>query len=267
VAKAAGLEVMVQSNATCLNEAMARDLCEAGLDVMRVSLWAATVEDWTALHTEDSPAQFDAALDGVARLVERRRISGARRPRVVLHQPVTRAGVHGLSDFARLALRLGCDGVSFGLVHDRARAGRDLVPDAAEIGAIGDTLARLRPFLDGHGLSHNLDDIAIACRVGEETWQEVPCYISWLHVVLTQDGTVRPCCRCPVPLGDLRTQSLGAIWNGPAVRAFRRQTRSRDGLARLAAGTCDCTFCPYVADNARVHARARWLGSIRFTQD
>ena len=259
VAKAAGLEVVVQSNATCLDEAMARALCDADLDVLRVSLWAATVGDWTALHTEDSPAQFGAALDGVARLVERRRTSGSRRPRIVLHQPVTRAVVRGLSDLAGLALRLGCDGVSFGLVHDRARAGRDLVPDTTEIGAIESTLAGLRPFLDQHGLSHNLDDVMIACGAGEETWRKVPCYIAWMHAVLIQDGTVRPCCRCPVTLGDLKTQPLSEIWNGPAVRAFRRQARSRDGLARLAAGTCDCTFCPYLADNARVHARARWL--------
>jgi hypothetical protein len=62
-----------------------------------------------------------------------------------------------------------------------------------------------------------------------------------------------------VALGDLKTQSLAEIWNGRAVRAFRRQARNRDGLAGLAARTCDCTFCPYVEDNARVHAKARWL--------
>ena len=259
VAKEAGLEVTVQSNATRLDDAMARALCEAGLDVLRVSLWAAKVEDWKALHTDDSPAQFQAALDGVARLIKRRRALGSRPPRVVLHQPVIRAGVRRLSDLADLAVRLGCDGVSFGLVHDPKRAGRDLVPDVAEIEVVMDSLRRLRPFLDGHGLSHNLDGLTVACRAGEQTWQNVPCYIAWLHLVLIQDGTVRPCCRCPVPLGDLKTQPLIEIWNSPAARAFRRQARNPDGLARLAAKTCDCTFCPYVEDNARVHDRARWL--------
>jgi MoaA/NifB/PqqE/SkfB family radical SAM enzyme len=228
------------------------------LDILRVSLWAAKDEDWRALHTHDSPAQFQTALDGISRLLERRRAAG-RGPRVILHQPVTRAKVHRLRDLAELAARLRCDGVSFGLVHDPARVGRELAPDPTELGTIAQGLRPLRAFLEGHGLRHNLDDLASACRAGERTWQHLPCYIGWLHVLLVQDGTVRPCCRCDISLGDLATQSLAEIWDGRAVRSFRRQARTRDGLARLAADGCDCTFCPYVADIARVHARARWL--------
>ncbi len=52
-----------------------------------------------------------------------------------------------------------------------------------------------------------------------------PCYRPWLTFTVLWDGRVSLCCADfdgHEILGDLRTHTLAAIWNGPAFRAARR---------------------------------------------
>ena len=72
------------------------------------------------------------------------------------------------------------------------------------------------------------------------------------------DGTVLPCGDCNLVMGNLYDNSLEEIWNGPAYRAFRRQTWTRAGLRALGR-QCDCAFCCHVLDNARVHRFFKWV--------
>ena len=71
---------------------------------------------------------------------------------------------------------------------------------------------------------------------------KTPRYIGWLHAYLKVDGTVLPCGDCDLVMGNLNDHSLQEIWNGPAFRAFRRQTLTRAGLRALDR-QCDCAFC------------------------
>lgn len=48
----------------------------------------------------------------------------------------------------------------------------------------------------------------------------------WVHLHVTQLGTVTPCCQAPwtrdAAFGDINEQSVAEIWNGAPIRAFRR---------------------------------------------
>lgn len=60
-----------------------------------------------------------------------------------------------------------------------------------------------------------------------------PCIFPWRTLVVTQDGSVVPCCvdydkRCVV--GDARLQPIEAIWNGDAMRDIR--ARHMEGRCR-----------------------------------
>jgi len=58
-----------------------------------------------------------------------------------------------------------------------------------------------------------------------------PCRYPWHSVCVLADGRVVPCCRDvngDLELGDMRTQSLQDIWNGPALQRLRQQFADGD---------------------------------------
>ena len=65
------------------------------------------------------------------------------------------------------------------------------------------------------------------------------------------DGRVFTCCGSIEQMGDLATDDLASIWNGPAYRALRRA---------LAAGSCPdcCRLC--VAENRANHFNEDLIG-------
>ncbi|MFI5347939.1 MAG: twitch domain-containing radical SAM protein [Elusimicrobiota bacterium] len=52
---------------------------------------------------------------------------------------------------------------------------------------------------------------------------DVFCVLPWIHMHVSSDGRVQPCCTADAasPLGDLKTSTLGEIWNSPAMRGLR----------------------------------------------
>ena len=69
------------------------------------------------------------------------------------------------------------------------------------------------------------------------------CSAPWRELLVQTDGKVRTCCYSPRILGDLKTQSVAEIWNGPGFQEFRRQLLVRD--------FSDCKDCPFLA---KVHS-------------
>ena len=74
-AKAAGCQVELLTNGTLLNAQFADEFIKAGLDALRVSLWAANEEQYRVLNPGTRPEMFHRALEGV------RSVAAARRER------------------------------------------------------------------------------------------------------------------------------------------------------------------------------------------
>ena len=62
-------------------------------------------------------------------------------------------------------------------------------------------------------------------RIVSEPRGETFCMMPWVHLHVTQLGTVTPCCQAPWgaerAFGDVNTQSLEEIWNDEPIRRFR----------------------------------------------
>jgi len=63
--KRAGCKVQVFTNGTLLNESKASQVLDSGLDVLRVSLWANSPEEYAKCHPGANPANLQRTLDGV----------------------------------------------------------------------------------------------------------------------------------------------------------------------------------------------------------
>ena len=122
---------------------------------------------------------------------------------------------------------------------------------------VSSCLGRLKKKLPAMFPAYSVEPLLRRLKVGAAVWEEMPCYMGWITAEVKMDGTVIPCCACNLPMGNISETSLADIWNGPAYRAFRRQTITRPGLAAMSR-RCDCAWCNYT-DNDRVNRIFKWI--------
>ena len=261
LAKKAGLHLVLLTNGTLLDESAIRSLVASRLDVIKVSLWANSPEEYERSYPGADPKNFHRVLAGLKLLARVKAAHKTNLPTVVLHQPVTRDNFQDTLNLVELALGSGCDGLSFSPFKTRRGhfAAGALSPDEERSFCLA--LEQMRKRIEAVFVDPGVDQILRRFRLGEAVWEKLPCYIGWLQAYLKVDGTVLPCGDCRLEMGNVNEHSLQKIWNGPAFRAFRRQTRTRAGLRALS-HRCDCAFCCHVLDNARVHRFFRWVAPI-----
>jgi MoaA/NifB/PqqE/SkfB family radical SAM enzyme len=258
IAKEAGLRVTLLTNGTWLDESTIKSLIASRLDILKVSLWASSSEEYERNCPGTDPENFRRVAEGLKLLAQLKAAQKSFLPSVVLHQPVNRHNFQNTPAPVNLALATGCEGLSFSPL--RTRRGRlvsgALSPD--EERSFCRALKQLGKRLKGR-LSHSgIDPVLRRFRLGEPVGEKLPCSIGWLHAYLKVDGAVLPCGDCSLVMGNLGDQSFQDIWNGPACRSFRGQGPTRTGLRALTPHG-DCGFCCYVLDNARVHRFFRWI--------
>jgi MoaA/NifB/PqqE/SkfB family radical SAM enzyme len=256
--KKAGLHLVVLTNGTRLDETTIRFLIDFRLDILKVSLWANSPEEYEQSCPGTGPGNFHKVLAGLKVLASAKAAQKTKLPAVILHQPVTRDNFQQTPALVDIALATGCEGLSFSPFKTRRGQFTAGVLAADEESAFCLALKQLKKKLKAGFIGSGVDQILRRYRIGEAVWDKLPCYIGWLHAYLKVDGTVLPCGDCDLAMGNLNDHSLQEIWDGPAFRTFRRQTLTRPGLRALGRH-CDCAFCCHVLDNARVHRIFRWV--------
>ena len=259
--KAAGLEVFLTTNGTMLDEERVRLLVASGLDKIQVSLWANSQEDYVRNHPGTPAAMFAQVLRGVKLLAKERSAQGKTRPRIVLHQAITRHDYGNIGRFADLAMATGCDAISLSplITHHGTMSAHAL--SAGEVTAVCGILEQLHARLRGTRLSHNIDDVLGRYRDGSAIWKKYGCYIGWIDARVRINGDVAPCNLCESSLGNLEQNSLREIWNSPGFREFRRRARTPQGLQSLST-QCDCEYCCHLPANRRLHPFFRALAPL-----
>jgi MoaA/NifB/PqqE/SkfB family radical SAM enzyme len=256
--KAAGLYVHLFTNGTLLDETAATALVDSGLDILRVSLWAASQEEYEKCYPGVNPDNLERTLNGV-RLVSSLKAEREKNlPTIVLTGPLNKHNRKGIEDKIRLAHEIGADAVTFTPFRIWSDEFSSEALSGPEIAEACQDLAQSRRLVESLGMSHNLDEAILRFRLGQAFWGDIPCYIGWLHTHITVDGTVMPCGACPIPLGNLSDSSFESIWNGPQYRAFRARSMRTPDWA-LQEESCNCGYCCFARLNDRVHRYFQWL--------
>jgi MoaA/NifB/PqqE/SkfB family radical SAM enzyme len=257
-AKQRGFHITVLSNGTLIDAAKARSLAEAGLDAIKVSLWAASPEQYELNYPGSKGETFHSVIDGLREMVAARR--GRRAPKVGVYHVITGNNCEQLETMVELARTIGLDGLYFAPLYSPRGAVADFQLDREQQQWVFGWLREVRPRLRALGMSENIRQCLFRWRVPEPLHNYMPCYVAWFHARISHNGLVESCTRCggKKPFGDLNEASFPEIWNGPAVQAFRRQTMTREGLAKLE-DRCDCSMCCYSYDIHLVHRYFRWF--------
>ncbi len=263
LAKGHGMYVTLSTNGTLLDDVKSREIIKTGLDILKVSLWGSSPDESEKNYPGTPPEYFERTIAGLKAMSAMKRELNSALPAVYLHQPINRHNFQGLDRMVDLAHETKCDFLSLSpLKPDK---GIEQTPDALSVEdeeVLKRSLAGIRERLDSLSIGHNIDHTLARYEFGREVWKKLPCYMGWFHCRLRVDGTIFPCASCDMCLGNLNKNSFRDIWNGPAYKAFRRTTITREGLTGLTENLCECGYCCHVGENERVHNLFKWFAPV-----
>jgi radical SAM protein with 4Fe4S-binding SPASM domain len=239
--KARGAYVLFNTNGTVLTPKKGRELCDTGLDELRVSLDAANARTFLQVRGKD---YFSRIVRNVKAFTEMQLREGLAKPRVSLWLTGLKETIAQLPDFVRIAHDVGVREVylqrlvffgeeSIGMARpDQALFERLDQDEACHLEA-AETLAQTL------GISFNASgatepEESLARRTDQNPWSL--CRRPWAVMYFTANGRALPCCIAPFSqkgyenytLGNATQQTLQEIWNGPAYRSFRTGLQSDD---------------------------------------
>jgi MoaA/NifB/PqqE/SkfB family radical SAM enzyme len=229
-----GVYVLFNTNGTLMREKKSRELIEAGLDEMRISLDAAEPKAFEAVRGRDL---FARILRNVKNFVALKERMGAARPRLSLWLTGLRETLEQLPAFIRLAHELGVPDVHLqrlvyfesnpiGLARPESSLfeSHDAI-DGKYLLQAENIAAELGVMFDASGAGD--PETGLRRIEGDAPWSL--CRRPWSLMYFTAHGRALPCCIAPFSmhgyenftLGDAKTTLLKNIWNGPRYRSFR----------------------------------------------
>ncbi len=237
--KARGTYVLFNTNGTVLTPKRGRELCETGLDELRVSLDAADARTFLAVRGKD---YFNRIVRNVRAFTEMQRREGLARPRVSLWLTGLKETIAQLPDFVRLAHEIGVREVylqrlvyfgedAIGLARpDQALFERLTGEEQRHLDAATELARSLGIGFNASGATEPGE--SLARKAGSDPWSL--CRRPWTVMYITANGRALPCCIAPFSqrgyehftLGNATQETLRDIWNGPAYREFRASLHS-----------------------------------------
>jgi MoaA/NifB/PqqE/SkfB family radical SAM enzyme len=260
--KQAGLELILITNGTLLDQDKLNTLIDARLDVLKVTLWASSLEQYKENYPGTDPLNFDLVLNNLRLAVELKNKKQSLLPEICLHHPINRNNFRTLDKFVDLAVSLKCNAISFSPFSPVWQELNQFALSQKEEEEVSGVLRRVSRRLKALAIRNNIQQVLLRYQWGEKVWKKVPCYISWFEARIRPDGMVLPCGRSDLIFGNLNQESFPEIWNSPAIRNFRRQSITCKGLSALTS-RCDCDYCCFVYDNLRVHRIFKWFAPLR----
>lgn len=217
--KRRGVALGLSTNATFLTASKTQALLGSGLDFLVISLDANSEQSYAHMRRG---GDFGRTVDNVRRFFAEK--AAHKSPiRVVVQMIVSAHNQHEIAAFART-----WDGQ---VVLKVARDWAGQVP----LTALLRPAASREPALSAEPLA------APGLPTGL-TPPQAPCRMLWTELTVFWDGRVVPCANVYEPenlLGDLRTQTLDEVWNGPPLQALRR-AHLEDRVAQIPV----CRSCP-----------------------
>jgi radical SAM protein with 4Fe4S-binding SPASM domain len=238
-----GVRIHLSTNGTLLGPAWQKRFVDYGNISLNVSINAATRETYRDVARKDL---FERLMANLTAFGDRREEAGIRdKTNFSCSFVVMRQNLSEMPRFVDLAATLKANRVQFmDLMHlTRASLGYSVAGQQEETERyLRDAMARGKHhgITVGSFLNYATNDcLSVTKAKSEPAHAEIagdqgpaprarllPCYSPWNSLMTTMDGGVHPCCRSNTVLGNLRQESIAAIWNGQRYRDFRARVNS-----------------------------------------
>jgi radical SAM protein with 4Fe4S-binding SPASM domain len=195
IAKAKIPNVGISTNATLLTQERANRLLDTGLDTVIVAIDGATPESYEHIRKSDR-FSYEIVQRNARYFIEERNRRGQKKPHIILSSIAMEETQDELDAYTKIWKEAGADEVMIKTMTAWGQQTDDFQPLLTK-----DRAAQL------------------------QTPRQNPCLHLWQSLIVSWDGRVVPCCYdydAKADLGDLRTQTLEEIWNGPAYVELRK---------------------------------------------
>ncbi len=234
-----GVYVLFNTNGTVLTAKKGRELCDSGLDELRVSLDAADARTFKLIRGKD---YFNRIVRNVKAFTEMQRAEGLSSPKVSLWLTGLKETLESLPQFVQIARDVGVAEVylqrlvyfetdAIGMARpDQALFERLSAAENAHIEAAEAEARRLGILFSASGATE--PGTSVKRATDASPWSL--CRRPWSLMYFTANGRALPCCIAPFSqrgyehytLGDATQQTLAEIWNGAAYQEFRKSLKS-----------------------------------------
>jgi radical SAM protein with 4Fe4S-binding SPASM domain len=233
-----GASVMIPTNGTLLGRGnMAQDLIDSRLNVMKVSIDAATPGTYQAIRRQDC---FDKIVEGIEKLNELKKKAGRRFPEIRFDVVILKENYREMADIIRLAHRLSIRTVFFRALQTKG-IGKDREETIGKDVDFDELHRAVREGLRQAGelkVKTNLRDVARDFRAYKSIYVKQDaamsgqiCLLPWLQCFVSVKGQVSPCCATytneSFTAGNVFEQDFQSIWNGPKMKTLRRQFKKK----------------------------------------
>ena len=244
----AGCKVRFQTNGTLLTRERVERIVELGVDLIVVSLDAASPELFDKIRRR---ASLDRILTHLGFLQEAKKRIGSERPELQIEFVAMRQNVHELTDVIALAAKYGARLVGVTELNEYAlTVGQSLKGDPvmadwaikaeaeAKRQGINIHYAATIPGREVQGCTP-LPDID---SNSPATYRKLRknCREPWESIFVKHDGRVFPCCYINEAHGDLTVQTFEEMWDHPKYQTLRQSLLSDQPRA-------ECANCPAYA--------------------
>ncbi|HSR12860.1 MAG TPA: radical SAM protein [Thermodesulfobacteriota bacterium] len=190
-----------------------------------------------------APGSFERVVDNISRVVRDGRFD------IVLMFTAMQGNYGTLVPLIRLALELGVQGLIIErfIPWGRGKAMGEQVLEREHWKEMTDTLFDFFDIDAGDEGLAAFQAFEVDLRNGEPELKGAPCVLGKDGICVMPDGTVFPCRRLPVPIGNLRREPLEVIWEeSPVLRRVtdRKNIAGRCGLCRVE-GCLGCRSLAY----------------------
>lgn len=236
-----GFDVSLLTNGTLVDQATAASLADLGVTSAQVS-----IEGPEAIHDSiRGRGSFAASVRGVRYLVD----CGIP---VTLNATLSTLNASVLKDLVTLASAIGAPRVGFSR----------LVPSGRGAGMLGNMLSKdemrslYQDLLSGNHAGVEVvtgDPVAAVMsspgpsRTADTDQATAGCAAGLSGLTVLADGTITPCRRLPIPLGNVLTDSLREIWSTSEVLEDLRDRSSYTGACRSCSRWTVCRGCRAIA--------------------
>ena len=190
------------TNAHYLNDQVARETVESGLDRLIISIDGTTQETYEQYRVG---GKLEKVIEGTKNIVKWKNELKSKTPHIIFQYLVVKPNEHQLDDVKQLANELGVNEVGFKTAQIyEYENGSELIPT-------NEKYSRYRQLPNGKW--------AIKNKLVNHCWK------MWHSCVITWDGKVVPCCfdkDAHYQLGEMKDQSFQSVWRGEAYQQFRQ---------------------------------------------
>jgi len=228
-----GLLAALTTNFGLVSEKEIKNLVDAGLDELCVSIWGSCAEIYSRVHPYTHPSYFEKIRENLLCLKKIKKD----RPRVTFANVIMNNNIEDFEGMYEFGLEYGADAIYFtipdvfsGQTDSLLLGGeerKDLFKRAQELQrrAQGDNI-NLEYF---NGFMRRISKPKDEFQKGEydrSYINKIPCYVGWLFSRILANGNVVPCCRgTKKVMGNINQESFKDIWVSLKYDEFRSKAK------------------------------------------